>query len=70
MRKLGILGKPRIKRKRTTNSNHSDKQHPNRVLNLAIERPDQVWVAVTPLLLQAPGFQAVMLVDINGETGM
>jgi putative transposase len=45
MRKLGILGNPRVKRKRTTNSNHSFARHPNRVMNLAIERPDQVWVA-------------------------
>jgi putative transposase len=45
MRKLAILGKPRIKRKLTTNSNHSFARHPNRVMNLAIERPEQVWVA-------------------------
>jgi putative transposase len=45
MRKLGVLGKPRIKRKRTTNSNHDFARYPNRVMNLAIERPEQVWVA-------------------------
>lgn len=45
MRELGLMGKRPVKRKRTTNSNHDFKRYPNRVLNLAIERPDQVWVA-------------------------
>lgn len=45
MREMGILGKPRVKRKRTTNSNHGFRRYPNRVLNLVIDHPDQVWVA-------------------------
>lgn len=45
MKEMGILGKPRVKRKRTTNSNHGFRRYPNRVLSLAIDHPDQVWVA-------------------------
>ncbi|NJN58492.1 MAG: IS3 family transposase [Leptolyngbyaceae cyanobacterium SL_5_9] len=44
MRELGLVGKLPVKRKPTTNSNHSSKRYPNLVMNLAIERPDQVWV--------------------------
>ena len=44
LREMGLLGKPPRQRKRTTNSNHEYPRYPNRVMNLAIERPNQVWV--------------------------
>jgi putative transposase len=42
LRAMGLLGKPPRKRKRTTNSNHEYPRYPNRVMNLAVERPNQV----------------------------
>jgi putative transposase len=63
MRKLGILGKPRIKR--TTNSNHGFQRHPNRVLNLSIERPDQVWVAdITYIKLKQEFVYLAVVMDV------
>jgi putative transposase len=65
MRKLGILGNPRIKRKRTTNSHHSFARHPNRVMNLAIERPDQVWVAdITDIKLNQEFVYLAVVMDV------
>jgi putative transposase len=65
MRKLGILGKPRIKRKRTTNSNHEFGRYPNRVMNLAIERPDQVWVAdITYIRLNQEFVYLAVVMDV------
>lgn len=65
MRKLRILGKPRVKRKRTTNSNHSFARHPNRVMNLAIERPDQVWVAdITYIKLNQEFVYLAVVMDV------
>jgi putative transposase len=43
MGEMGIMGPPR-KRKRTTNSNHDYRRYSNRVMNLQVERPNQVWV--------------------------
>lgn len=65
MRKLGILGKPRVKRKRTTNSNHPFARHPNRVMNLVIERPDQVWVAdITYIKLNQEFVYLAVVMDV------
>jgi putative transposase len=44
MAEMGIMGKPPRKRKRTTHSNHEYRRYPNRVMNLSIDRPNQVWV--------------------------
>ena len=53
MQELGLMGKPPVKRKRTTNSQHEFQRYPNRVMNLEIERPDQVWVGdITYIRLQ------------------
>lgn len=45
MRELGLVGKRPVKRKRTTNSNHSFQRYPNLMSNLVVDHPDQVWVA-------------------------
>jgi len=42
MRELGLMGKAPVKRKRTTNSQHDFQRYPNRVMNLEVERPDEV----------------------------
>jgi putative transposase len=65
MRQLGILGKPRVKRKRTTNSKHGFQRHPNRVINLAIDRPDQVWVAdITYIRLNQEFVYLAVVMDV------
>ena len=65
MRELGLMGKRPAKRKRTTNSNHEFKRYPNRVMNLAIERPDQVWVAdLTYIRLQQEFVYLAVVMDV------
>jgi transposase InsO family protein len=65
MRELGLVGKRPVKRKRTTNSNHGFKRYPNRVINLAIERPDQVWVAdLTYIRLQQEFVYLAVVMDV------
>jgi putative transposase len=44
MRQKGWLKMPKKRTYRTTNSEHPYPRYPNRVTNLAIVRPDQVWV--------------------------
>ncbi len=45
MAELGLQGKTRPARRRTTDSNHGEPRFPNRVHELAVAWPDQVWVA-------------------------
>jgi transposase InsO family protein len=45
MAELGIRGRRPVRRKRTTDSNHGFPRYPNLVADLAVERPEQVWVA-------------------------
>lgn len=65
MRKMGLVGKRPVKRKRTTNSNHEFKRYPNLVMNLVIERPDQVWVGdITYIRLQQEFIYLAVLMDV------
>lgn len=65
MRELGLVGKQPVRRKRTTNSNHSFQRYPNLVMNLAIERPDQVWVGdITYIRLQQEFVYLAVLMDV------
>ncbi len=65
MGEMGIMGKPPRKRKRTTNSNHEYRRYPNRVMNLAIERPNQVWVGdITYIRLQEEFVYLAVLMDV------
>jgi putative transposase len=65
MGEMGIMGKPPRKRKRTTNSNHNYRRYPNRVMNLAIERPNQVWVGdITYIRLQEEFVYLAVLMDV------
>lgn len=45
MRELGLTQKVRVQRRRTTNSEHPLPRYPNRVQDLDVVRPDQVWVS-------------------------
>ena len=65
MRELGLMGKPQVKRKRTTNSKHPFRRYPNRVMNLEIERPEQVWVGdITYIRLQQDFVYLAVLMDV------
>lgn len=65
MRELGLVGKRPLKRKRTTNSNHDFGRHPNRVMNLVVECPDQVWVAdITYIKLQQEFVYLAVVMDV------
>jgi putative transposase len=65
MAEMGLMGKPPRKRKRTTNSNHDYRRYPNRVMNLTIDRPDQVWVGdITYIRLQDEFVYLAVLMDV------
>lgn len=65
MRELGLMAKQPVKRKRTTNSQHNFQRYPNRVMNLEIERPDQVWVGdITYIQLQQEFVYLAVLMDV------
>jgi putative transposase len=65
MRELGLVGKQPVRRKRTTNSNHEFGRYPNLVMDLAVERPDQVWVGdITYIRLQQEFVYLAVLMDI------
>jgi putative transposase len=65
MREMGLAGAQPVKRKRTTNSNHEFKRYPNLVMNLEVERPDQVWVGdITYIRLQQEFVYLAVLMDV------
>lgn len=65
MGELGIVGKPPRKRKRTTNSEHSYPRYPNRVMNLVVERVNQVWVSdITYIRLQEEFVYLAVVMDV------
>lgn len=65
MREMGIVGKQRVKRKRTTNSNHEFERYPNRVMNLMVDYPNQVWVGdITYIKLEQEFVYLAVLMDV------
>ena len=65
MRNMGLLAKQRVRRKRTTNSDHGHKRYPNLVKTLAVMRPDQVWVAdITYIRLREEFVYLAVLMDV------
>jgi putative transposase len=65
MDELGIHGKLPTRTKRTTNSNHAFPRYPNRVKDLEIMRPDQVWVAdLTYIRLRREFVYLAVLMDV------
>lgn len=45
LREMGLTQKVRVKRRRTTNSEHPFPRYPNLVQELTVTYPDQVWVS-------------------------
>ncbi len=65
MRELGLVGKRRLKWKRTTNSNHDFRRYPNRMTNVTIDHPDQAWVAdITYIKLQQEFVYLAVVMDV------
>ena len=65
MREMGLLVKPRRKKHWTTDSRHDWPRYPNRVLNLEVTYPDQVWVGdVTYVVLRRGSVFLAILMDV------
>jgi putative transposase len=65
MADLGLQGKPPARRVRTTDSGHTFPRYPNLVEGLAVERPEQVWVAdITYVRLRAEFVYLAVLMDV------
>lgn len=65
MRLLGLQAKIKVKRRRTTNSEHPFRRHPNRVQELKVVRPDQVWVAdITYIKLRQEFIYLAVIMDV------
>lgn len=65
MAELSITRHPKVRRVRTTNSQHGFGRFPNLVENLVVERPDQVWVGdVTYIRLQREFVYLAVLMDV------
>src|SRR5262245_33299166 len=65
MTELGIQGRPPIRRKRTTDSNHAFPRFPNLVADLEVVRPDQVWVGdITYIRLRRDFVYLAVLMDV------
>lgn len=65
MRELGLRGKTYRRRVRTTDSAHAFPRYPNLVANLAVEQPDQVWVAdITYVRLRREWVYLAVVMDV------
>lgn len=65
MAELGINGTPPARKHRTTDSRHPFPRFANRVKDLEIQRPDQVWVAdITYIRLRREFVYLAVLMDV------
>jgi putative transposase len=65
MRVMGIQGKNKRKKKRTTDSRHGFPRYPNLVLDMEIVRPDQVWVCdITYIRLHRGFVYLAVIMDV------
>lgn len=65
MAELGLQGRPPARRVRTTDSAHPFPRFPNLVEGLAVERPEQVWVAdITYIRVRAEFVYLAVLMDV------
>lgn len=65
MRRLGLQGKTRRHQPHTTNSRHAFPRYPNLVQDLAVVRPDQVWVGdITYIRLPREWVYLAVLMDV------
>jgi len=56
MRALGLARPRPVRTRRTTDSDHPFPRYPNLIQNLAIVRPNQVWVAALTYIRLGSGF--------------
>ena len=69
MDELRLTGTPPTRGRRTTNSNHAFPRYPNRVQDLEITRPNQVWVAdITYIRLRQEFVYLAILMDVFTRT--
>jgi len=65
MKTIGLQGKKVVRKRRTTNSEHSFPRYPNLVEFLIVQRPDQVWVAdITYIRLKHGFVYLALLMDV------
>lgn len=65
MKTMGLQAKKVVRKRRTTNSEHSFLRYPNLVELLVVERPDQVWVAdITYIRLKQGFVYLAVLMDV------
>jgi putative transposase len=65
MRKMGLLLKTKRKARKTTNSEHDFPRYPNRVQDLEIVHPDQVWVSdITYIRLRDEFVYLAVIMDV------
>ena len=65
LRVLGLQRKPRRRKVWTTRSHHGWQRFPNRVANLAVTHPDQVWVAdLTYVRLRSEFVYLAIILDV------
>ena len=65
MKEMGVAGKVVCRKRRTTNSEHPFPRYPNLVLELVIDRPDQVWVAdITYIRLRTEFVYLAAVMDV------
>ena len=69
MAAMGLQAKKVVRKRRTTNSQHPFPRFPNLVQDLAVQRPDQVWVAdITYIRLKNGFVYLAVLMDICTRT--
>ncbi len=56
MKIMGLQAKKVVRKRRTTNSEHTFPRYPNLVESLVVQRPDQVWVADITYVRLKQGF--------------
>lgn len=65
MRAMGISRKTKRNKRKTTQSRHEFPRYPNRVKDLVVERPDQVWVSdITYIHLAHGDVYLAVLMDL------
>jgi len=65
MREMGLLAKIKHKRRKTTHSEHPFPRYPNLVQDLAVVRPDQVWVSdITYIRLDHDFVYLAVIMDV------
>jgi len=65
MREKGLLRPKKPSKQRTTNSRHSHPRYPNLVENLAVVRPDHVWMAdITCIRLRHEFVYLAVILDV------